>query len=143
MFGGIVLILYLCIINNHKMDDNQIHTLKVIPHIKKYIKKHPMTGVVQRPNWFRFEYKITSVKFIDDYFEWNRRLEVNISVIDKYWNHEELCWEQCNNIHYHWSSARRRNQYIRNDGERHIKQHLDLFTLPYRLRIKTIKIVQK
>ena len=67
----------------------------------------------------------------------------SISVIDKYWNHDELCWEQCNNIHYHWSSARRRNQYIRNDGERHIKEHLDLFTLPYRLRIKTIKIVQK
>ena len=36
MFGRIVLILYLCTINNDKMDDNQIHTLKIIPHIKKY-----------------------------------------------------------------------------------------------------------
>ena len=43
------------------MEPNRIHTFKVIPHIKKYIKKHPMTGVFQRQDWFRFEYKITSV----------------------------------------------------------------------------------
>ena len=123
------------------MEPNRIHTFKVIPHIKKYIKKHPMTGVIQRQDWFRFEYKITSVKFIDDYYEWNRRIEVNISVIDKYWNKQELCWEQCNNVFYQWSNARRRNQYIRNDGEREIKGHLDMFSFPYRVVIKTIKIV--
>ena len=100
-----------------------------------------MTGVIQRQDWFRFEYKITSVKFIDDYYEWNRRIEVNISVSDKYWNKQELCWEQCNNVFYQWSNARRRNQYIRNDGEREIKGHLDMFSFPYRVVIKTIKIV--
>ena len=123
------------------MEPNRIHTFKVIPHIKKYIKKHPMTGVIQRQDWFRFEYKITSVKFIDDYYEWNRRIEVNISVSDKYWNKQELCWEQCNNVFYQWSNARRRNQYIRNDGEREIKGHIDMFSFPYRVVIKTIKIV--
>ena len=123
------------------MEPNRIHTFKVIPHIKKYIQKHPMTGVIQRQDWFRFEYKITSVKFIDDYYEWNRRIEVNISVSDKYWNKQELCWEQCNNVFYQWSNARRRNQYIRNDGEREIKGHLDMFSFPYRVVIKTIKIV--
>ena len=141
MFGGIVFILYLCATNIDKMESNRIHTLKVIPHIKKYMKKHPMTGVIQRKDWYRFEYRITSVKFIDDYYEWNRHVEVNISISERYWNKVELCWEQCNNVYYHWSSARRRNLYIRNDGERSFKSHFDMFSFPYRIVIKTIKVV--
>ena len=141
MFGGIVFILYLCTTNNDKMESNRIHTLKVIPHIKKYMKKHPMTGVIQRKDWYRFEYRITSVKFIDDYYEWNRHIEVNISISERYGNRVELCWEQCKNVYYHWSSSRRRNQYIRNDVQMDIKTHLDMFSLPYRVFIKTIKVV--
>ena len=123
------------------MEEKRIYTLKVIPHIKKYLKKHPMTGVIQRKDWYRFEYRITSVKFIDDYYEWDRSLEVNISISERYWNKEELCWEKCENVFYHWSSARRRNQYIRNDGERDIKGHFDMFSFPYQIVIKTIKVV--
>lgn len=144
MFGGIVLILYLCIINNHKMDDNQIYTLKVIPHIKKYIKKHPVTGVIEREQWFQFKYRVTGVTFKDDYYSWNRYLKINVEVSDKYWilNSTSGTSGWAYSKYYMWSS-KRRNEYIRNYMIEEIQQVIELFSLDFRVKIGTIKIVQK
>ena len=144
MFGRIVLILYLCTINNDNMDNNQIHTLKVIPHIKKYIKKHPVTGVIEREQWFQFKYRVTGVKFNDDRWTWNKVIYVNIEVSDKYWISNSMSgtsgWAYSK--YYMWSS-RRRNEYIRNYMIEEIQQVIELFSVDSKVKIGTIKIVQK
>ena len=141
MFGGIVLILYLCSINNDKMEENQIHTLKVIPHIKKYIKKQPVTGMVEREGWFQFKFKITGVTYKDDYYSWNRTVNINVEVSDKYWdfNHVSKTYEWTNKKYY-WS-ARRRNQYIRTYIREEVKQIIELFSVNCNINIGTIKMV--
>jgi hypothetical protein len=141
MFGGIVLILYLCSINNDKMEENQIHTLKVIPHIKKYIKKHSVTGMVEREGWFQFKFKITGVTYKDDYYSWNRAVNINVEVSDKYWdfNHVSETYEWTNKKYY-WS-ARRRNQYIRTYIREEVKQIIELFSVNCNINIGTIKMV--
>jgi hypothetical protein len=141
MFGRIVLILYLCSINNDKMEENQIHTLKVIPHIKKYIKKHPVTGMVEREGWFQFKYKVTGVTYKDDYYSWNRVININIEVSDKYWdfNYGSETYEWTNKKYY-WS-ARRRNQYIRTYIREEVKQIIELFSVNCHINIGTIKMV--
>jgi len=141
MFGRIVLILYFCSINNDKMEENQIHTLKVIPHIKKYIKKHPVTGMVEREGWFQFKFKITGVTYKDDYYSWNRTVNINVEVSDKYWdfNHVSKTYEWTNKKYY-WS-ARRRNQYIRTYIREEVKQTIELFSVNCNINIGTIKMV--
>jgi len=141
MFGGIVLILYLCTINNHKMDDNQIYIHKVIPHIKKYVKKNSVTGMVEREGWFQFKYRVTGVTYKDDRYSWNRTFNINIEVSDKYWdfNHVSETYEWTNKKYY-WS-ARRRNQYIRTHIREEVKQIIELFSVNCNINIGTIKMV--
>jgi hypothetical protein len=67
------------------MDEEQIYATKVIPYIKKYIKKHPVKGMVERTEWFQFYYKVTGVTYKDDYYSWNRVININVEVSDKYW----------------------------------------------------------
>jgi hypothetical protein len=126
------------------MDNNQIHTLNVISHIKKYIKKHPVTGVVERENWFQFKYRVTGVTFLDDRYSWNRRVKINVEVSDKYWilNSTSGTFGWAYSKYYMWS-ARRRNQYIRTYVREEIKQVIELFSVDARIEIGTIKVVQK
>jgi hypothetical protein len=141
MFGGIVFILYLCTTNNDKMEENQIHTLKVIPHIKKYIKKHPVTGMVEREEWFQFKYRVTGVTYKDDYYSWNRVVNINIEVSDKYWSYNSASrtyeWRSTG---YYWS-ARRRNKHIRNYIREEVKQIIELISVNCNINIGTIKMV--
>jgi hypothetical protein len=125
------------------MDDNQIHTLKVIPHIKKYLKKHPVTGVIEREQWFQFKYRVTGVTFKDDYYSWNRCLKINVEVSDKYWilNSTSGIYGWAYSKYYMWSS-RRRNEYIRSYVKDEVSQFFNIFSLPYRVEIKTIKMVE-
>lgn len=136
--------MYLCTINNDNMDNNQIHTLNVISHIKKYIKKYPVTGVVERENWFQFKYRVTGVTFLDDRYSWNRRVKINVEVSDKYWilNSTSGTSGWAYSKYYMWS-ARRRNQYIRTYVREEIKQVIELFSVDARIEIGTIKVVQK
>lgn len=126
------------------MDNNQIHTLNVISHIKKYIKKYPITGVVERENWFQFKYRVTGVTFLDDRYSWNRRVKINVEVSDKYWilNSTSGTSGWAYSKYYMWS-ARRRNQYIRTYVREEIKQVIELFSVDARIEIGTIKVVQK
>jgi len=141
MFGGIVFILYLCITNNDKMEENQIHTLKVIPHIKKYIKKHPVTGMVEREGWFQFKYRVTGVTYKDDYYSWNRTFNINIEVSDKYWSYSSVSRTyEWLNTEYYWS-ARRRNQYIRTHIIGEVKEIIELFSVNCTINIGKIKMV--
>lgn len=141
MFGGIVFILYLCRINNDKMDDNQIYIHKVIPHIKKYIKKNSVTGMVEREGWFQFKYRVTGVTYKEDDYSWKRRFYVNIEVSDKYWSYRSVSGTyEWLNTGYYWS-ARRRNQYIRTYVGENLKTTIDLFSICTRIEIGKIKMV--
>ena len=114
-----------------------------LPRIKKYIKKHPVTGIIEREKWFQFHYRITGIRFNDNKWSWNRVLYVNIEVSDKYWMSNSMSgtfgWGYSK--YYMWSSVRR-NQYIRTYVKDEVKQFFDIFSLPYRVEIKTIKMVK-
>jgi hypothetical protein len=99
--------------------------------------------MVEREGWFQFYYRITGVGFNDDKWSWNKIIYVNIEVSDKYWILNSISgtsgWGYSK--YYMWSS-RRRNQYIRDYVKDDVRQFLDIFSLPYRVEIKTIKMVE-
>ena len=123
------------------MDEEQIYATKVIPYIKKYLKKYPVKGMVERTEWFQFHYKVTGVTYKDDYYSWNRVININVEVSDKYWmlntNTAKYEWRYCS---YMWS-ARRRNQYIRTYVKEDIQYFINLFSIPGRISIGSIKVV--
>ena len=110
-----------------------------LPRIKKYIKKYPVTGMVEREEWFQFHYRVTGVKYVEGKWSWNRVLYVNVEVSAKYWLSTTQEWRH---LKYYWSSVRR-NQYIRTFVKDEVKQFFDIFSLPYRVEIGTIKMKQK
>lgn len=110
-----------------------------LPKIKKYIKKHPVTGMVEREKWFQFHYRVTGVKFNDDNYSWNKFIYVNIEVSDKYWTSQEE-WRHIKG--FMWSS-KRRNQYIRGYVKEEVSQFFNIFSFPYRVEIGTIKMVEQ
>ena len=118
-----------------------IHHIAII---KKCLKKLPVKGMVEREEWFQFKYRVTGIKFNDDKYSWNKVLYVNIEVSDKYWLLNGMSgtsgWGYSK--YYMWSS-RRRNKYIREYLKDEVKQFFDIFSLPYRVEIKTIKMVEK
>jgi hypothetical protein len=105
--------------------------------IKKCLKKLPAKGMVEREEWFQFKYRVTGIKFNDDKYSWNRVLYVNIEVSDKYWSTIQG-WVTSKN--YFWSS-RRRNQYIRSFVKDDVRPFFDVFSLPYKIQIGTIKMI--
>ena len=107
--------------------------------IKKCLKKLPVTGMVEREKWFQFHYRVTGIKFNDDAYSWNRCLKINIEVSDKYWTSAQE-WRYVKG--FMWSS-RRRNQYIRTYVKDDVKQFFDVFSLPYRVEIGTIKMIKQ
>jgi hypothetical protein len=123
------------------MDEKQIYVTKIIPYIKKYIKKHPVKGMVERAEWFQFHYKVIGVTYKDDYYSWDRVININIQVSDKYWmlntNTAKYEWRYCS---YMWS-ARRRNQYIRGYVKDDIEHFINLFSIPIKVEIGSIKVV--
>ena len=110
-----------------------------LPKIKKYIKKYPVTGMVEREKWFQFHYRVTGVRFNDDRYSWNKFIYVNIEVSDKYWTSTNE-WRFMK--HFMWSSMRR-NKYIRTYVKDDIKQYFNIFSFPYRVEIKTIKMIEQ
>jgi hypothetical protein len=121
------------------MDEKDTIVAINLPKIKKYIRKYPVTGMVEREGWFQFYYRIIGVGFNDDKWSWNKTINVNIEVSDKYWSSTQQ-WRPKEG--YMWSS-KRRNQYIRDYVRDEVKQFLDIFSLPYRIEIKTIKMVEQ
>jgi hypothetical protein len=105
--------------------------------IKKCLKKLPVTGMVEREEWFQFKYRVTGIKFNDDKYAWNRVLYVNVEVSDKYWSRIQG-WITHKN--YFWS-ARRRNQYIRSFVKDDVQPFFDVFSLSYQIQIGTIKMI--
>lgn len=123
------------------MDKEQIYATKIIPYIKKYIKKHPVKGMVEKTEWFQFHYKVIGVTYKNDNYSWNRGVNINIQVSDKYWmlntNTRKYEWRYCS---YMWS-ARRRNEYIRTYVREDIEHFINLFSIPGRIEIGSIKMV--
>jgi hypothetical protein len=114
-----------------------------LPRIKKYIKKYPVTGMVEREEWFQFHYRVTGVKFNDNRWTWNKVIYVNIEVSDKYWILNSMSGTSGWRHSKYYMSSVRRNKYIRTFVKDEVKQFFDLFSLPYRVEIGTIKMKQK
>jgi hypothetical protein len=112
-----------------------------LPRIKKYIKKYPVTGMVEKEKWFQFHYRVTGVRFNDDRWNWNKVIYVNIEVSDKYWILNSMSgtsgWAFSK---YYMYSSVRRNKYIRTFVKDDVSPFFNLFSLPYRVEIGTIKI---
>jgi hypothetical protein len=108
--------------------------------IKKCLKKLPVTGMVEKEQWFQFKYRVTGIKFNDDTYSWNKCLKINVEVSDKYWSTTTKKWIVHKN--YFWS-PRRRNQYIRSYIKDDVRQFFDVFSLSYRIEIGTIKIINQ
>ena len=114
-----------------------------LPRIKKYIKKFPVTGMVEQEKWFQFNYRVTGVRFKDDRWNWNKVIYVNIEVSDKYWILNSMSGTSgWGHSKYYMYSSVRRNKYIRTFVKDEVKQFFDIFSLPYRVEIKTIKMVK-
>jgi len=114
-----------------------IHHIAII---KKCLKKLPVTGMVEREHWFQFKYRVTGIKFNDDSYNWNKSLKINIEVSDKYWLTTTKKWTV--NKNYFWS-PRRRNQYIRSYIKDDVQPFFDVFSLPYKIKIGTIKMIEE
>jgi len=111
-----------------------------LPKIKKYIRKHPVTGMVEKEQWFQFKYRVTGVRFKDDRWTWNKVIYVNIEVSDKYWLQSTQEWRH---VKYYMYSSVRRNKYIRTFIKDDVTSFFNLFSLPYRIEIGTIKMVEQ
>jgi hypothetical protein len=127
------------------MEENDNIVWINLPRIKKYIKKHPVTGIVEQEKWFQFHYRVTGVRFNDNCYSWNKVIYVNIEVSDKYWKilnpmSGTSGWGYSQ--YYMWSS-KKRNQYIRDYVKEDVKQFFNIFSFPYRIEIKTIKMKQE
>jgi hypothetical protein len=106
------------------------------------IKKYPVTGMVEREKWFQFNYRVTGVNFKDDRWTWNKVIYVNIEVSDKYWILNSMSGTSgWGHSKYYMYSSIRRNKYIRGYVKDEVSQFLNIFSLPYRVEIKTIKMV--
>jgi hypothetical protein len=108
--------------------------------IKKCLKKLPVKGMVEREEWFQFKYRVTGIKFNDDTYSWNKFLYVNVEVSDKYWSTGTKKWGVYKN--YFWS-GKRRNQYIRSFVKDDVQPFFDVFSLPYKIKIGTIKMIEE
>ena len=123
------------------MDDNAYST-KIIPLMKKFIKKHPWSGEIEADRWFRYDYKIAGMTLNQDYFE--PRLLIHIEI-----NNFRICrhtretntinWE---NPKFHFWSAKKRNEYVRTWGLREMYLFVKLFSFPYQIGIGKIKLVE-
>ena len=127
------------------MDEKDTIVSINLPRIKKYIKRFPVTGMVEMPKWFQFHYRVTGLTFKNDCYSWNRVLYVNLEVSDKYWKilnpiSGTSGWGHSQS--YMWSSIRR-NQYIRDYVKNDVNQYFNIFSFPYRVEIKTIKMVKQ
>ena len=111
-----------------------------LPRIKKYIKRFPVTGMVEKEKWLQFHYRVTGVRFNDDRWSWNKVIYVNIEVSDKYWLQSTQEWRH---VKYYMYSSVRRNKYIRTFIKDDVTSFFNLFSLPYRIEIGTIKMKQK
>jgi hypothetical protein len=126
------------------MDEKDTIVAINLSRIKKYIKKHPVTGMVEKEKLFQFKYRITGFNFKDDRWTWNKVIYVNIEVSDKYWILNSMSgtsgWGRSK---YYIYSSIRRNKYIRGYVKNEVRQFFDIFSLPYRVEIKTIKMVEQ
>ena len=125
------------------MDEKDTIVAINLPKIKKYLKKYPITGMVEREKWFQFNYRITGVNFNDDRWTWNKVIYVNIEVSDKYWILNPISGTSgWGHSKYYMYSSIRRNKYIRGYVKDEVSQFLNIFSLPYRIEIGTIKMVK-
>ena len=123
------------------IDDNTYST-KIIPLMKKFIKKHPWSGVIEADRWFRYDYKIAGMTLNQDYFEPRLLIHIEINnfrICRHYQETDVIKWEKPK---FHFWSAKKRNEYVRSWGLREMYLFVKLFSFPYQIGIGKIKLVE-
>lgn len=123
------------------IDDNS-YAIKIIPLMRKFIKKHPWSGELEAERWFKYDYKIVGMTFNTNCYEPKLLIHIEISNfrICRYDRKTDTKkWEK-----YRFAiwSAIKRNEYIRSWGLSEIKLFTNLFSYPYRIEIGKIKLVR-
>ena len=123
------------------IDDNAYST-KIIPLMKKFIKKHPWSGVIEADRWFRYDYKIVGMTLNQDYFEPKLLIHIEINNFRTHYHNkldDTLEWRKHK---FHFWSAIKRNEYVRTWGLREMYLFVKLFSFPYQIGIGKIKLVE-
>lgn len=122
------------------MDDNDYST-KIIPLMKKFIKKHPWSGELEADRWFRYDYKIVGMTLNTDYFEPRLLIHIEISNFRVLRVNRATNTENWENPKFDIWSAKKRNEYIRSWGLKEMYVFVKLFSFPYKIGIGKIKLI--
>ena len=123
------------------MDDNDYST-KIIPLMKKFIKKHPWSGELEADRWFRYDYKIVGMTLNTDYFEPRLLIHIEISNFRVLRVNRATNTENWENPKFDIWSAKKRNEYVRSWGLKEMYVFVKLFSFPYKIGIGKIKLVE-
>ena len=122
--------------------DDYSYAIKIIPLMRKFIKKHPWSGeLVAEEGMFKYDYKIVGMTFNTNYYEPELLIHIEISnfrICRRYMETNVIKWEK-----YKFAiwSAIKRNEYVRSWGLSEIKLFTNLFSFPYRIGIGKIKLI--
>ena len=122
------------------IDDNS-YAIKIIPLMRKFIKKHPWSGELEAERWFKYDYKIVGMTFNTDYYEPRLLIHIEISnfrICRRYMETNVIKWEKSKFAIW---SAIKRNEYVRSWGLSEIRLFTNLFSFPYRIEIGKIKLI--
>ena len=123
------------------IDDNS-YAIKIIPLMRKFIKKHPWSGELEAERWFKYDYKIVGMTLNTDYYEPKLLIHIEISnfrICRRYMETNIIKWEKSKFAIW---SAKKRNEYVRSWGLTEMKLFVKLFSFPHRIEIGKIKLVE-
>jgi len=122
------------------IDDNSYST-KIVPLMRKIIKKHPWSGELEAERWFKYDYKIVGMTLNTDYYEPKLLIHIEISNFRTYRKDRMNGTFKWNTPRFQVWSARQRNEYVRTWGLTEMKLFVRLFSFPHRIEIGKIKLV--
>lgn len=122
------------------MDDNS-YAIKIIPLMRKIIKKHPWSGELEAERWFRYDYKIVGMTLNTDYYEPKLLIHIEISNFRICRYDRKTDTKKWENPKFRYWSSIKRNEYVRTWGLTEMKLFVKLFSFPHRIEIGKIKLV--
>jgi len=123
------------------IDDNS-YAIKIIPLMRKFIKKHPWSGELEAERWFKYDYKIVGMTFNTNCYEPKLLIHIEISNFRICRYDRKTDTKKWKKYRFAIWSAIKRNEYIRSWGLSEIKLFTNLFSYPYRIEIGKIKLVR-
>jgi len=122
------------------IDDNS-YAIKIIPLMRKFIKKHPWSGELEAERWFKYDYKIVGMTLNTDYYEPKLLIHIEISNFRICRYDRKTDTKKWENPKFRYWSSIKRNEYVRTWGLTEMKLFVRLFSFPHRIEIGKIKLV--